>query len=66
MRRKAIFFVKIASALQVFQSPPTLFQISDLISFISNINKNANSSAPVRVTEAIPPKELMPFVTFLL
>lgn len=47
-----------ASALQAFQATPALFQMEDAISFISGINKNANSSASFGMTDGTPPREL--------
>lgn len=47
-----------ASALQAFQATPALFRMEDAISFISGINKNANSSAAFRMPDGIPPREL--------
>lgn len=47
-----------ASALQVFQATPALFRMGEAISFISGINKNANSSASFGVTDGTPPREL--------
>lgn len=48
-----------ASALQAFQATLALFRMGDAISFISGINKNANSSASFGMTDVgTPPREL--------
>lgn len=47
-----------ASPLQVLQAIPALFQMEEAISFISDINKNANSSASFGMTADTPPREL--------